>query len=528
MATVLGSSWKTELAEDKTTPRTGPGFWLVQALLLALTAGLLAWVIQQQSNTLHENGRWSSAKIGRSHGILGAVSFLTTRTALHRARLDLGTWHGYQELWTREDLPAEDLSLRFRFDEAGSFTVLLRRQDGTADGIRFSRNPGEVSQCLHVATTGQFLSRTPLEAPVGSGWHRLRWNQAGDRRQVHLDGRSLGDCGAVDSDRRALGLRSTGSKRILVDDIEMRGPNGQAFDEGFFNSRGLALVILGMALLVGLIDGFVLAATANARKRGEVSSAAMLLGVHGLLFLLAGVVFLAEWIYFGRLHPNEPEFADYVNEIEYEGQIVPRLAKQFPLRPAPDGVRRIVWLGSSQTWGSGAKRPENAWVALLAREWAKPGRVELINTGIPAFKAHQIRELWESDWVKWDPEVAVINLANNDRDREQFDRELRRMIRFNRERGIRSVLIQEPNSEEARSDKSLSGLRERHEVIRRVGEEEDVPVLNLHQSLLARRDEGFLWWDRVHFTDFGHEVMAEEVDRHRENILPEPSEVAPR
>ena len=44
----------------------------------------------------------------------------------------------------------------------------------------------------------------------------------------------------------------------------------------------------------------------------------------------------------------------------------------------------------------------------------------------------------------------VIDLANNDRDPEQLGRELDAMARFNQSRGIRTLIILEPNTIENR------------------------------------------------------------------------------
>jgi hypothetical protein len=85
----------------------------VLGLVLALLA---AWVVEKavlrQGNTLHANGRWESTKVGLERGILGAVSFLTTRPALHRDRLDLGAWHGFHELLLKQPLAPAEISLR--------------------------------------------------------------------------------------------------------------------------------------------------------------------------------------------------------------------------------------------------------------------------------------------------------------------------------------------------------------------------------------------------------------------------------
>ncbi len=134
----------------------GAGLLVVIALLALLAAGLFAKTWLQVGNTLHANGRWQSAKVGLSHGILGSVSFLTTRTALFRERLDLGAWHAHHELRWHERLDPEDIELRFRLPGEGTFTVLLGDDRAGFDAVRFSRSPGLRGGCFRVAPGGRF------------------------------------------------------------------------------------------------------------------------------------------------------------------------------------------------------------------------------------------------------------------------------------------------------------------------------------------------------------------------------------
>ncbi|MAE95520.1 MAG: hypothetical protein CL910_12745 [Deltaproteobacteria bacterium] len=494
-------------------------------LLVGLVVGLATRTTLQLGNTLHAGGRWESAKVGLSHGILGAVSFVTTRTALFRERLDLGAWHGHHELRMKRRVEPVEVRLRARLVDAGTLSLLLGSDEEGFDAVRLSRSRGLPSACLRVAASGRFLRVRPLPQGEGldDGWHDLRWRREGATLRAELDGQDLGRCGGPAGPVQ-IALRSTSSRKTWVDDLEVAESSGAYLLEDFRNRRSQGRVALAWAAAVLLIDLLVLAITRRTRQRGEVRAPALLLGVHLLLALLAGLFFAAEWIYFGKLHPDDPDFADYPNRIEYEGQIIPRLASTHPPGPAPTGTRRVVFLGSSQTWGSGAARPEDTWVRRLEEMWtgaAGPGgRVEAINTGIPAFQAHQIRPLWVDEWSAWAPELVVIDLGNNDRDPQQLADELREIIAFNRARGIRTALVLEPNTEEARGEDSLAGLRERHRAMRQVAEETDTLLLDLHAALRARRDEGFLWWDRVHLTSFGHRVMAEEIDRHRDELLP--------
>ncbi len=51
-----------------------------------------------------------------------------------------------------------------------------------------------------------------------------------------------------------------------------------------------------------------------------------------------------------------------------------------------------------------------------------------------------------------------------------------------------------------------------------IGGQYDVPVIDT-QGLLARReDDGFLWWDQVHLTSFGHRLFAEHLVEALEQI----------
>ncbi|MCP3983037.1 MAG: SGNH/GDSL hydrolase family protein [bacterium] len=495
----------------------GTGLLLVNVLLALLATGLLAKTWLQVGNTLHAGGRWESSKVGLSYGILGSVSFLTTRTALFRERLDLGAWHAHHELRWHERIDPESIELRFRLLGEGTFSVLLGDDHAGFDAVRFSRSPGLDGGCLRVAPGGRFerhetLPGTSAQA-LDTGWHVFQWQ----RGQVFLDGRDLGHCDWPVKEGVRLALRSTAGRKTWVDDLRIVGREGLIVEESFANRRGAPRVVSIALLFVLCASGLAWFGSREARAHGEVSGGAVLLLVNLVLVAIAGLWFATEWIYLGRLHPEQPDFAGYENRIEYEGEIVPRLAREHPLVPPGPGIRRVVFLGSSQTWGSGAASAEEPWVARLERRWneaAQPGtRVECINTGIPAFTGPQILPLWTDTWSAWEPELVVVDLGNNDRDPEALEQAMDELVVFNRERGIRTVFVLEPNTIEARAEQSLAGLVERHGILRRVGGRHGIPVLDLHEALVIRRAEGFLWWDRVHLTSFGHRVMAEELDR---------------
>ena len=72
------------------------------------------------TNTLENNGRWYSQKADLEMGVMGAQDFMVTQRGLAGGRMDLGAWHGYQEVFV-EDFP-EAASIAFQYE--------LEKEDG--------------------------------------------------------------------------------------------------------------------------------------------------------------------------------------------------------------------------------------------------------------------------------------------------------------------------------------------------------------------------------------------------------------
>lgn len=84
-----------------------------------------------------------------------------------------------------------------------------------------------------------------------------------------------------------------------------------------------------------------------------------------------------------------------------------------PLRPhsKPAGIRRVVVLGDSTSWGWGVD-DDALWTRLVERELG-PG-VELINLAVPGYGSDQ--ELWafEAQGRAYEPDLVLLGLVHND------------------------------------------------------------------------------------------------------------------
>ncbi len=98
----------------------------------------------------------------------------------------------------------------------------------------------------------------------------------------------------------------------------------------------------------------------------------------------------------------------------------------------PPGVRRIVCLGDSHTFGYGVAA-EEAWPGCLDSALAAraPGRFEVVNAGVPSFDTAQTIRWLETRVLQLDPDVVVLQYFVNDAmQREADDPRIKRTNRL--------------------------------------------------------------------------------------------------
>ena len=182
--------------------------------------------------------------------------------------------------------------------------------------------------------------------------------------------------------------------------------------------------------------------------------------------------------------------------------------------PPGDSVYRILFLGSSQTWGAGATRENDVWVRQLERMLNNDDlrlRVECVNAGVSGLLSPQVLAV-ARDLRALSPQAAVIDLSNNDVDTAVFRANVDSMVTILTASGIATVLLLEPNSPERRASDSHHGdLAGKHRIMAEVGNAHGVPVIDLHQYLASKNRTGFLWWDFVHLSTYGQRLVAEKL-----------------
>ncbi len=503
-----------------------------QDAFLLLLSGLFVLVATElvlaQGHTLAANGRWVVTKMDLERAVPGATAAFLTRPALARHRLNLGVWHAFQEVVQVEPWDPDRVGYSVSLSDEEYVAMTLRagvraQPEAPLVGLRVSRHPDFPSMCLRGDASGRFAERAPLPPrELAAGWHRLDVERTRDGLAVSIDGAPWGRCSMALPGPVHMGFRTGRGKRAAVDDIVL-SRHGEVLSQEGFRPAGWRRVAVGVGAGTGLsIALLALASTWLGGASGRETRLRLLTAV-GTVLAIATLVCAVDHFVLSRRHPERVDFRHFESRIATEQDVLDRIDARSREPLAPD-ARRILFLGSSQTWGAGARLDADRWTARVAAALRRSGPdhgseldLDVIEAGVPGSHSGRLVELFLERWIGLDPEVVVVLLANNDHDPAVLTANLSRLVEASRRAGIRVLFLLEPNTIEGA--KSLAKLRRRHDAMRALGEELAVPVIDLQAWLSARHDQGFLWWDRVHLTSFGQELFAEGVLQHRDLLL---------
>jgi lysophospholipase L1-like esterase len=484
----------------------------LHALLVAAASLVTAQALLYAQNTLDANGEWTSGKVELERGVMGAAATMVTRVPLARNRLNLGAYFGYQQLLHGEDRAVAALTFDLEIARKGYVDVLYGPSAENLSGVRLSASPLRASLHYRVDSRGAFRDAQPLELTGLRELNLVRLVFGEGVASLELNDAPPISLPRDDAQVYVVGFRGC-IHPVWVDDVAIIFRDGsRAFADSFGNEGNR------WSLLAATAAGFALLSLVGQRSvrrlRGLDSRRAHLLCIVVYLGVIPSALayFAVDYFYFSGLYPERPaavDFGSYEPRLEDSEAVLERLRG---LRSSLEHAEcfRVLMIGTSQTWGSGARRAEDT-VDRVLEERLGPlvgsGRgVCVINASIPGLVSGQLLHHYRREWAGMKPDLVIVTLGNNDRAVQPFQRALEGFAASNRKRGIDTLFVLEPNSPEA-----FNRLGARHKVMRQVAREFGIPVLDMHQYLRSRHESGFVWWDSVHLTSWGQELFAEQL-----------------
>ena len=553
---------------------------ILNLFLSAVAALFLTEVVGYSRNTLLLHPEWISGKrLFTNPPTMGANEAYFTRNILYRNRLNLHAWHGFNEILLNRVFSLGLLRFKFFLGDNGYLNIVFNKNKDSFCGVRLSRHPKFPSMFFQARTDGKFLLRKPIQNLVLSqGWHACRMTFEGKSLVVECDGLVRGKFPVEPLRQQVIGFRS-GNNVAIVDNVEVSDSDRKLVQrENFRNHRtgwlfyfsaafasllslnalifhlwrnrqtalfsliAFELCLIFVLFIYGCFDYYFWSVRYpyNARTWGTLR----LLRSGATLPEKLRVSFFTRFPFYDRESPRwmsySPveliRFLQIPSVAKYEHNMVirndsgalrmddvmdtgPDIQSYLAENPFRHGTT-ILFLGTSQMWGSGASSPNEriaSKVSSLLNSGASGRNIYVINASKRASNSFELLSRCKDHLYLFRPDLVILDLSNND-DARSFDKGLRSLLEWTRSIHSKTLFILEPNSPEVDFGKGteqtilpIGRIQDRHAIMRKISTQYHVPLLDLHGYLTSDGvyDSGFLWWDLVHLTSYGQELAAE-------------------
>jgi lysophospholipase L1-like esterase len=488
---------------------------LVIVLLLIVPAAALTEVYLLLHNGFAANGRWIASKEKCGIVPVGAKRFATGLQALAGNRLNLGAWFGFQEVLSKEFYSPDEIEFDFRLGKNAYLAFVLQDDDGSSFGFRMGTHRGFWDITFAADITGKFLDRrlvVPMRLKTDE-WYHCKIVKNESEGAVSINGRPMRGIIFHYPDTCRVGFRN-GLNAAYVDNVVIRDNNLTSIEtETFANYRNWP-VVLAVFFSIGVLMDLLMGIN-FLRRAGTDFEVIMGVVTLNAVLAIASVIAIVCALYFQNYYARGTGMSPSAFIETEREKVFGRLVKSYAKEDF-SGKCRILVTGSSQTFGCGALDENDTYVSQLQQRlnerFGQHMKFECLNAGVRAADSGALVDALKNHLFTLRPDLVVVDLSNNDSGRTspqiQFGSYLRQFIDLCHAHNVELVFVLEANSTE-----KTPGDLPLHRTMRRLARNLGVPVIELHEEMKRYYDDGFLWWDYVHPTSYGHALIADCIFR---------------
>ncbi|MGZ3692418.1 MAG: SGNH/GDSL hydrolase family protein [Pseudobdellovibrio sp.] len=477
-------------------------------LAIVFAVAYIAWVsgslLSQQKNTLHLNENWKSSKVSLFKGVVGAVAFVTTRVTLAREKIDFGAWHGFNEIILKDKMQPQAVKFDLSMEPNATLDFIFNKTENGFSGLRISANPLFSSGYFEADAEGMFteFEKSEYSAPAFTTINVSA--ELGKEIDFDIDNQIRLHVSKSLTDKGEIGFRSQFGHTWL-DNIYFSDHSGDIFRENFSSKEKIKyFVILSIFLSLVLLI---------LRHRVLNNEMTALILFNAVCILT--VIYFADWYYFSGRYPatrsqidswlHAVDTSSYKNNIESNFSILERAKQKISQLKKSDYV--VILLGSSQTWGAGAKSGEEQFESYLEKYLNsndKKLNVKVINLAVSGYNSQNMLEQLVA-FSSAHPGLVILNAANNDHNVTEFEKNVNSIVNVSLRNKAGVALVQEANFINC-TDKHLEN---NHDILAKIAKEDSVKLIPLHEYLKTITAKGIFWWDCVHMSSLGQRLSAE-------------------
>lgn len=524
--------------------------WSIHVILSSLLALVISQFVLYSQNTLLLNDQWIVEKRMMAMGLIGADEFLIERNSLAQNHLELTAHYGHHEVRLKRLIRPNEIKLKARIDPSSMLDIKLKSPIQTYL-FRISRDFNYPSAVIQIDHNGRFHDQQIIEAQAISfkTWNSLHLKFSKQTIEFWFNEQKLISIKDELQPPIALSFKAE-LLRTFIDDLIIT-ESDTVFTENFSNSNNalplfaytftiiLSLLLLGelillvrkqkdettlfapsMALLtlIVLISSFYLY---DFYYWSNISFGHQSKLLHGEKS--AGLIEQADRLRFealksyygwtgGKLPGHDEINSSYPTERIWEGPIFCRdslpCSVSMPTASSDRTRKKILLVGTSQSIGAGAKELDQTFFVkthqMIRNMHNNSLPLDSLNISVSGFRSPALLDLYQEKFSSFTPDVAIFNLSFNDQDGILFEEKLGTFISLFSSKKTKCVLIQEPTYYD-------SPHLERHKILEKLAAKHSCYLLKLHHYMQSKevQNTGHLWWDFVHLSSTGQDIVAQ-------------------
>ncbi len=537
---------------------------------LVIAAFLTAEILTYSNNNLLHNSKWVSGKFLLSSTIMG-WQVGRTRHLFSRNQLNLAVWHPPNEILLRHPLPnLSKFSAKILLPELSYVDFIFNKDRQGFYGARFSNDPDFPSLIYQAKDDGEFIRKWPLDVKVPADlWTEAGISLTNGKLTIMNGSQTQTIDINIPTKPQLIGFENRFAD-VLVDDLMIQDTDERVVYEDNFRNDEHWLRIFFIALAALIVPILILAVFRLINHREFSLTATVPSVLIGLCATLL-IIFCFDYFYWSNVYSykkSEPlivtrlpmssvevvreEFTKYLfTKITKTGEIFSQSepAKSFLNRIgkiersdvdvkltygdqttiywlAPEGkdaliVRqletdkifnqsiKILLIGTSQTWGTGAIKPEDRigyrLKALIEKRDPGTRNVSILNISKRGSLSQELAKRYRDHYSKLDYDLIAINLGVNDKDTDALRSGILDILSLTDLKKTAVVFFLEASAIEE------PHLRKNHDAIEHLASDFGMLVGDLYGFMKTKDLEniGLIWIDKVHFKSFGQKLAAE-------------------
>lgn len=450
--------------------------------------------------TLYENGKWESEKTLLKKGVVATWCMVFTKAGLSKNELNISAWQGYQEL--KYKAPINPTSVLFKCKSFNHpFAFYINKTDTLSEGFFLNYSNDSLCCFFKANKAGQFLFKQNFL--VGSSINKEQWNRFkieshNDSLFLNINGKQYFSIASLLPPTVNIGFRGS-SQNVYIDDVSFCNAEKKEilmddFSPPFYFNWQSILFFLSIIVLINYYKENTIYITVWA-----IMGTAILYAIY--FFILSSRYPLSE---------NYIDFKNVQSRIESERQVCQRLVEEYPVANISATKKIVLFIGSSQTWGAGVSNTGKTMPELIEDTLRKhfiDSSIIVINTGISGSTSDKLFAIYNQDWCKYKPVLTVINLSTNDYDTAVFRRSIREFLSLNAKLKTKTLLLAEPNDLFHSERLAINHLILKQEA----NKFKNIPVIEVQDYMDSCHTKGFIWWDYVHLTDYGYQLLSAKI-----------------